>query len=190
MAWLEGARSSVGPVKVGDGVTWNAIYSARDVLRELPGRVFRAGGPIGGDDLLALALSTYASEEDRRPTARRRRKAAELGRAWYGVIEAAARVRKVSVPLVLHEAAASSAVINRRDRITGDAAIHATTRLLRERRRLGPDGLWAVVRAFVARQTLDPALAGRASRGPALAADGRRVLDALLGVAQRMRHGI
>ncbi len=188
IAWLEQARSSRGRVKVGDGVTWNAIFSARDVLRQLPERVFRAGGPIDAYELLGIALSSYATRRDRRPTPWRRRRVLELQAAWLALLEAAARVRRESLPLLLQDVAARSAVINRIDRITGDAAIHASERLLRERKRLGPHGLWEVVSAFVARQTLDPDRPASECRPGS--AEGRRVLDALLGVSRRMRHGI
>jgi hypothetical protein len=185
-AWFERARSARGPIRVEDGITWNAVYSTRDLLRELPGRLLEQG-PLAADDVLEIALSSYASPGDRKPTAHRRRMAARFQARYLDLIAAAARVTRRSVPRVLSEVAGRAAAVNRRDRITGDAAIYATQHLVRRRRALGPDGLYRVIDAFVRRQS-----AVTENGAPRLGGgrDVRRTFDAILGLMAEMRHGI
>ena len=85
-----------------------------------------------------------------------------------------------------------SAVINRRDRITGDGVDYATDRLLRYRRRLSSGKLHRVIAAFVDHQDLNPPepASDRAPLARPPAHDVRRVLDRLIRVVAEMRHGL
>ncbi len=188
-AYFERCRSARGPRRVEDGISWNAVFSTRDMLRELPPRVLEAGGAIPPLELLALGFSTYASPRDRRTSAHRRRMAGRFQRTYLALIERAARASRRSVPLVIAEVAARSAIQNRFDRITGDAVVYAADLLVRRRRALGPDGVWAVVERFVRHQTLVPEL--RVPGSPArLRASARRAFDEILGILAECRHGL
>jgi inactivated superfamily I helicase len=83
-----------------------------------------------------------------------------------------------------------SAVINRYDRITGDAVEFAAARLIRSRRSLGHDALHAVIEGLVGHQDrrLPPAGSAAAQRPESAAA--QRVLGALLEVVADYRHGL
>ena len=76
-AYFEHARAKHGPVKVADGLSWNAIFSTRDLLRELPQRLLADYRPVHAEEFLEIGLSSYASRADRLPTAHRRRMAGE-----------------------------------------------------------------------------------------------------------------
>ena len=74
-----------------DGLTWNAIFSTRDLLREMP-RHFRSDRrPVPLATFLRLGLSTYARGRDRRETPRRRVQALIFQRSWLSLMRAAAR---------------------------------------------------------------------------------------------------
>lgn len=186
-AYFERARSLRGPHKVPDGLTWNAVFSTRDLLRELAGRFAAEPRAIPARELLDLSLSSYATRADRRLTPSRARRARELQRAYLALLAAAARRERRPLRALLAEVARRSAVINRRDRITGDGVDYATARLLRHRRRLGRGRLHRVIAEFVAHQDLNP-------DGPPAAQppsrDVRRVLDSLLAVVAELRHGL
>ncbi len=190
ITWLERARSSKGWVAVPDGRTWNAIYSARDLLRELPARYLANGlRPLDAREVLSIALSSFATRRDRRATRYRRARARELQSAYLDLLaRAARRIRRPRSDL-LGEIAARAAVANRYARITGEASIYAAKRLLRNRRRLGLEGTGRVIHAFVAEQTADPAARPALTRTEADARDVRRVLDALLEITIECRHG-
>jgi hypothetical protein len=190
-AFFERARSARGPVKVSDGLTWNAIFSVRDVLRELPLRFLERPTPIPIETFLALAFSTYASRRDRATTPRRRAAALEFQKAYLALVRRAARGTARPLEEMLREIARRSARINRYARLTGDASTYASARLVRHRRRLGADGTSRLIARFVDEQVPLADDAARPGRLSGKDAPGvRRALDALVSLVEECRHGI
>jgi len=192
-SYFERARSARGPQKVPDGLTWNAVFSMRDMLRELPARLLESGGrPLPARELLALGLSSYAARADRRPSTARLRMASRFQKTYLALLRAASAHEARPLADVLHEVARRSAVINRRDRITGDGVDYATDRLIRYRRRLTSGKLHRVIAAFLDHQDLNPPepAADRAPPARPPAHDVRRVLDRLIEAVAEMRHGL
>jgi len=189
-AYFERARSARGPRKVDDGIVWNAIFSTRDLLRELAARYRHSLTPLPAEEFLRIALSSYATRIDRRPTAHRRRKAVEFQQTYLGLIRRAAVLHGRPLPLVLKQVAERSAVINRFDRITGDSALYAARKLLRQRRRLSSDALYEFVDRFVRHQTLVPELQRDSGPDPFAHSDVKRIFDSLLALTAECRHGL
>jgi hypothetical protein len=189
-AYFERARSAQGPVPVPDGLTWNAIFSTRDLLRELPLRYLASPRPVPLDVFLRLGLSSYASRRDRRRTAARAARALEFQRALLGLIRAAARLTERPFDEVLRELARRSARINRFARLTGDGAVWAARRLLRARRRLGADRFHEIVERFLDDQVLIPERRSPARAAAPEAADSGRLLENLLALVAENRHGL
>ena len=191
-AWFERARSSRGPEKVADGISWNAVYCIRDLLRELPARLAAGAGPLGARELLEIAASSYASRADRRPTPTRLRRVRELQRAYLDLLAAAARHARTSFEALLADVARRSAQLSRADRITGDAIDYATARVVRNRRMLGPARVQLLMDRFVRSQDRDPDRAAPAAAGEerALRGRSRRVFDGLLDLVHRCREGL
>ncbi len=187
-SYFESARSARGPTKAADGLTWNAIFSTRDLLRELTRRFADGEAALPARELLRLASSSYARPADRACTPARARRARELQREYLALLRAAARHENRPLSELLSDVAQRSAVINRRERITGDGAEYATDRLLRHRRRLGRGGLIRVIAEFVNLQDLNPE--NRVSGTRVVARDARRVLDGLIEVVTDLRHGL
>ncbi len=190
---FERARSSRGRIRTADGITWDAVYCVRDVLRELPARLQSAWQPIDPREFLAIALSRYASRKDRVPTAYRRARAREVQRLYMTLVARAARRTGRRRADVLRTVAARSATINRAARITGDSISWAAQLLVRHRHRVPPPALQAAMTRFIAGQTLDPDRAA-AKSDPSTGASTRRGEERLVrwlahGV-DWLRHGI
>ena len=187
-AYFERARSARGPVEVGDGLNWNAIFSTRDILRELPDHLLRNSDKMSGDEFLEVATSSYATADDQIPTAARRRMASEFQRSYWALIDAAASHLKRTPAWILSATAHRSAVINRFDRITGDAALYATRRLIANRRRLSDREFHAVIQNFLELQTRNPDRSHQPHRlrGP----NAKRVFDTILGLTSELRYGL
>ncbi len=153
---FEKRRSSRGRRRVPDGLSWNAVYCMRDVLRELPGRLLEEGdgtdAAIEPEAFLEIALSDYASRRDRRATAYRRRAAREYQRAYLGLIDRVARRRGETREAVLAEIAPRAAARNPWARMTGDGLTHATRRLTANRSRLAPEETYRLIQAFAGSQ--------------------------------------
>ncbi len=184
--WFETARSARGRVPVPDGITWDAVYSTRDLLRELPRIYARDPKLLPPSVVLSLAASSYASRRDRRPTPWKRSRARELQSAYLALARRAARLTGRPMRRVLADLAMRSSTINAYTRITGDAAAHAAARLTRSRKALGADGLYDVIDRFARRQ----ASVADAGAGPPRRPDAKRVFDALLALAISTRDGL
>jgi uncharacterized protein YdiU (UPF0061 family) len=189
-SWFERARSARGRRRVADGITWNAVYSTRDLLRELSLRRLAGTAPPTPREVLALAASTYASRRDRRATPSKLGHARRLERLHDRLIRAAARDAKVSRSAVVEEVARRSSVINRYARITGDAATYASHRLTRSRRRLTADEVFAVLHRFAGAQTLVPDAPPREVERTHLSRGARHLFDTMLGFVVECRHGL
>jgi hypothetical protein len=177
-AWFETARAARGPVTVPDGITWNAVYSTRDLLRELPRIYARDPRSLPAEVVLDLAASSYASRADRRVTAARRRRAEEFQTAYLLLARRAARLTGRSTASVFAALASRSAIVNAYARVTGDAVAHAAVHLTRRRAKLGPDALYEIIDRFAELRT--------APDRP----DAKRVFDELLALAVETRDGL
>jgi len=190
-AWFERARSSQGPHRVPDGLSWNAVYCARDLLRELPARLLRTGRPLGSAEILRIAASSYASKRDRMVTPHRARMAREFQRVYCALIEIAATLSRCRPLDVLQGVARRSATINRYDRITGDSIDFITSRLIRKRKQLTAQQLCRVIELFVRRQDLRPVgEEGVPAPGDDAPPKVRETVDGLLEVVSLYREGL
>jgi hypothetical protein len=200
---FERARSSRGPSKVPDGLTWDAIFCVRDLLRELPKRwlerseaegskLFGRGTHVPGREVLDIALSDYASRSDRKPTPHRLRMAAQLQRAWLELIRSESRRRRVPARRLLADVAVRAARMNPYDRITGDSVDHASARLLRRRRTLSPESLYRLVARFTDYQDVRTEGAAHDAAGveQGLTSPERRVLRSMLRITRELREGL
>ena len=190
---FERARSSRGPIRTADGISWDAVYCVRDVLRELPARLLATGRPFEPREFLKLALSHYASRRDRVPTAWRLARARELQRLYATLVARAARRTGRRRAEVLRVVTARAAAINRAARITGDSITWAAELLARHRHRVPPAALQAAMTRFIVENTLDPDRPV-AKSDPSTGASASRREDRLArwlasGVHQ-LRHGI
>jgi len=185
-AYFERARSARGPRRVEDGLNWNAIFSTRDLLRELPQRYLEEGSALGAKEFYSIAASNYATRADLRMTPYRRRMASRFQRKYLELVDAVAARQDMSTPRLLVDIAGRSGSINRHDRITGDAVYHAARKLIRHRRQLSAAAFHDVIRRFVRHQT--PELSGDVSAPRR--ADARRVFDYLNDLVLECRHGL
>jgi hypothetical protein len=196
--FFERARAARGPIRVPDGLSWNAVYSSRDLLRELPTRWLAGGGPIPAREVLDLAASSYASRSDRRLTTYRRRMCRELQTSALALIERAASLTGRSSEAQLRLVAERSAIINQRSRITGDAIDYAADAILKMRRRLSADETYALINEFACQQERRPDTERttrhhatlRKIRGRRKAPHIARLLDRMAVVVEELREGL
>jgi len=157
-ARFEKRRSSRGLHRVPDGLTWNAVYCMRDVLRELPSRLLENATQnrdrIAVEELLEIALSDYASRKDRVATPYRRRAASLYQRSYLEFMDWIARHRGCDRASLLAEIAPKAASRNPYARMTGDGLTHATRRIASSRRRLAAEETYRLVQAFARSQNL------------------------------------
>lgn len=149
---LERKRSSRGKRKVADGLSWDAVYCMRDVLRELPSRLApTASGvrpEIPAEAFYEIALSNYASRSDRRISPYRRQRARAYQRAYVALCERLAQRRKVPLAEILAELAPRARSRNPFARMTGDGLTHAAHRLATSKSHLASEETYHLIQAF------------------------------------------
>lgn len=154
-AHFERAKARRGPYKVPDGITWDAIYSMRDLLRELP-RMLHEGLHPAPADLLAVMASRYAKGADRRLTPNKARRLLTYLKLYGDLVAAVAQRNARSKKQVLLRLVMKSAVINRADRITGNAVLLMAERLARSAPRLRSQDIQTLVEALINQQLIEP----------------------------------
>jgi hypothetical protein len=186
---FERSKTVRGPRKLPDGITWNAVFSMRDMLRELPEQLLRNGGPISAEELVNLAASSYSERADRTITRHRRHMARELQESYLAMIKAVTRHHTCSAPELLVEIGARSATINAFARTTGDAVTHAAGSLVKQGRKLSPETLHSVVDNFTACQARLPEKAAGTKATRIREAGARKLFDELMTTVESLAYG-
>jgi len=189
-AYFERARSARGPQPVSDGINWNAVFSTRDLLRELP-RLLREGVTPTSAELLDLAWSSYATVKDRIPTPYRLRMARRLTRCYLELLAGAATLSGRTRGKVLALVEKRSRLINRYARITGDSITHAANAILKARPKLTATAWHRIIEQFISDQVLVPErreVAGDSARQGT--GGGAVLLDELQDLNEMFRHGL
>lgn len=188
---LERRRSSRGEHVVPDGLSWNAIYCMRDVLRELPARLLErteeADPRLSPEAFYDIALSDYASRADRRLSAPRRRVARAYQQAYLDLVDTLAARRRRSRRTTLAHLAPGARDRNPYARMTGDGLTHATRRLSINRGRLRPEESHRLIQAFADTQQRDDAPRPDLCDARPLV---RRILRDLLAITRDFRESL
>jgi uncharacterized protein YdiU (UPF0061 family) len=153
---FERAVSRHGPRKVSDGITRDAVFCMRDVLRELPTRYSHGERPLRAEALIGLMRSSYASASDVRLTRSRIGKAGIFQDRYWRMIERASVIANQSPQEILRDLSQRTALINRRERITGDGILIAARKMIRDSYSVNHKELYEVFQKFVADQILRP----------------------------------
>jgi uncharacterized protein YdiU (UPF0061 family) len=155
-ATFERAKSRKGPTRVPDGITWNAIFSMRDVLRVLPRLLQDKWEHVPVKKFLATMRSSYASKKDVAPTFYKKRKAYLFQKYYMAMLSEVSKATGRPLPQVLDGVAARSEITNRYERITGDAVCLIGDELVNLRKTMQPDELHEAIDSFVKEQILIP----------------------------------
>jgi hypothetical protein len=147
-SYFERSKSKQGVVEVADGITWNAIFCMRDVLRELPQLILSRNELLSSEELINIMASSYALEEDLELTSYRDRKCKEFQTYYLNLIQAISKRFKKKENDILLEIVMRSSVINRYDRVTGDSITHIVDKTLKELSNITNEELYSVVDVF------------------------------------------
>ena len=152
---FEKASSERGVYKVADGVTCDAIFSMREILKELPKRFLENAKLLAADIFISVIKASDASKRDLKITPHRRRRIHHFQKAWLKVFQRAAdSFARGDLKKMLLEATIRCSLMNRSDRITGDAVITLAQSLIRRRRELNFRQRYQIIRWLIEHQTL------------------------------------
>jgi len=155
LRYFEAAKSETGLYEVTDGVTWDAIFSVRDFLREYP--IFMSDGTdLSDDQIIEIMRSDYATDEDVLISPYRKQKIDELKSSYNAVISSAAEIMSCGREKILNEVIERSTLINRAERLTGDGLIHTANHIINNKDALSSEQLYELLRYFIDHETLNP----------------------------------
>ncbi|MBI5451238.1 MAG: YdiU family protein [Gammaproteobacteria bacterium] len=178
---FERVTSYRSPHKVEDGITRDVVFCLRDMLRELPGYLLKHGMPMPAQRFVDVMASAYASRRDLRLYPARKIRIRRFQQHYQLLVMRGAEIAGRTVGDMLAEIRQRSVLINRYDRITGDAVLHVSTNLIRQRKKMKDDGWYQIFRDFIDQQILNPDyFASRAGAVPSLL-DHLRKLQRIVG---------
>jgi len=155
-SYFERAKSKKGIIKVNDGITWDAIFCMRDLLRELPQIYMSRMEKISSDEMIEILKSHYAKPEDLRPNQYRDDKANSFQDNYWKLVKSCAKKRNKAKNQILLEMTMRSSTINKAERVTGDAITLITDMTLKKRKKMGLDGIYRAFRKISQFQAFDP----------------------------------
>jgi len=188
--YFERAKSKRGPYEVSDGITWDAIFCVRDILRELPQKIARTGEDFTPSQFLDVILSDYAKGSDRELSPTRVRHIREYQKRYRKLLNVASEILGVNEVRLVNGLARRSALINRYDRMTGDAVIHVTGKLLEYARSHTFAEVYAIFMEFVDAQVLRPEYFAQQRRQRGHKARSSEYLRLMLDIVREHRDGI
>lgn len=186
---LESAKSSRGPVKVPDGITTNAVYSMRDLLRMLPAHFAYNTTCMPEKELLTVIKSKYADRKASQLTSYLAFKLRRVQQHYFDLMNAAAKTAGVPVQKFIAQLHERSSLINRYERVTGDAIVNISDAFVRQRRQYSVDQFSQLLHHFITAQNLNPD-GGRPSTTTPTLQKARNLLQNLFKVVKDYREGL
>ncbi len=191
---FERAQSKKGIYHVSDGITSNAIFCLRDILRELPQHYIAGNSPISSEFFISILRSEYGTDEDVSLTAALKLKIKRFQELYFELVDHAARHLHTPTNKLMAELRDRSALINRYDRVTGDAILYVADKIMKSSKRLNMSSelIHDIFKEFVDQQILDPEHFKNSAHGHHHLKNEKanQVFDAMLKDVRDMRSGI
>jgi len=162
--YFERAKSSRGIYPVSDGISCDAIYCMRDCMREMPRLLLDAQCPVSAQSFIEMMRSRYASDEDVSITPYRMHRIKEFQFDYQNLVKVISKITDVPRKQLLTSMMRRSALINRYDRITGDAIIHVAEQLIEASGTMKKHQILQMFNDFVDAQVLSPEYQARSRR--------------------------
>jgi len=191
-SYFEKAKSAQGRYEVVDGITWDAIFCIRDIMRELPRYYLKENEYMSPQEFVDILKSDYATDDDLLLSKNRKTRVRQFQQAYWKLVHRAATVSGKSVSKILKEIADRSALINRYDRVTGDSIIHVARQIMNSRKHMKSDELHQIVNKFIEQQILCPDYFQRARlpRKKLRNRKAKKAFESMLKIVKDCREGI
>jgi uncharacterized protein YdiU (UPF0061 family) len=194
--WFERkTRQSKKPYRVADGVTRDALYCMRDILRSLPQHLFAKKTTMTAHDFMKAISSSYCRKSDTTVNNIRSKMALQFQDQYQKLIFNLAKEANRNPANILEQIATRSAIINRAERITGDAVCNIGSKILKERKHLTRGEVNGIISSYIEDQVLVPEhrLKNHGSpttQAPAQTQRTSKILASLMRITKSMREGL
>lgn len=189
--FFEERQSKRGKYETSDGLTSDAVFSMRDLLRELPKHMMANPEPLSAKEFVGLAASSYASPKDLKLGFKILYHSKRFQIKYREIIKSAARISKKEFDPMLVEVLMRSSIKNPYARITGDGIIRVSDYVLRKRKEMGVSELLSIISEFYKSQRADflESLSGT-PRIKKIASETSRHVLKLVSIVQENRESL
>ncbi len=146
--YFERAKSKKGLVKVSDGISWNAIFCMRDILRELPKLIIATKSKVSDSDFINILKSNYAEEEDVEISSYRSKMIKGFQDKYWDIVTEASLINKQSFDKQILLLSLNSAKRNKFARVTGDSISIIVEKILKQKNKISSDDLYSLIDDF------------------------------------------
>ena len=191
--WFERAKSVRGTYKVADGITRDAVFCMRDILRELPQLYLTRGELLKPDEFIEIIRSSYAKKQDLQLTPMMLKQIKRFQVAYLNLVDLCAKDQKKERHQLLLDITMRSSVINKYDRVTGDSITYVVEKVSKCRPRLKAEEVFQIMSEFAHYQTLDPDLRAKTSEvdpGDNSPSRQKNILRDMAGIVRECREGL
>jgi len=154
--FFETAKSDRGPYKVADGITRDAIFCMRDILREVPQLYLTTNKQLTPEEFIEIMKSSYAKKADLKLTPLRLKQIQRFQKSYFSLLKSVGKHFNVLESQMLLDITMRSSIINKYDRVTGDSITHIVNKITKTKPKLKPDELFLLMKEFTLYQNLDP----------------------------------
>ncbi len=155
-SYFERSKSKKGIYKVADGITQDAIFCMRDILREFPQLYSVKKTFLGPKDFIEVTKSSYAKKADLKLNPIKVRQIRKFQEYYVQLLSTLAKKRKQPVDNILLEVIMRSSIINKYDRVTGNSISFVVEKITNSKPKLSPEETFQVTQNFKFYQSMDP----------------------------------
>lgn len=153
---FERAKSKVGHIKVSDGISWDAIFCMRDILRELPQMLIARKDQIENDEFIDIIKSNYATKDDLELNSYRKKMIKSFQDLYIKLVKASMNNSKNTFDKQILEISMRSSVINKMEKVTGDSISIIVDKILKKKNKLSVEEIYSLIKDFSEVQNVNP----------------------------------
>ena len=154
--YFERTKSHQGMIEIPDGITCDAVFSMRDLLREYPQVLMVANEHLSDEEFMDLMRTSLATEEDMEINSYRKQKIRDFQSSYSEIVEKVAKLFQDSISDTLQQMATRTNIINKSARITGDAVTSIVDKIMTRKKKYSSDELYELFYELSKIQNLDP----------------------------------
>ncbi|MFL5813437.1 MAG: protein adenylyltransferase SelO family protein [Bdellovibrionia bacterium] len=192
-AYFERTQSKKKAYRVPDGITRDAVFCMREIMREFPKLWLQEPKLLSAERFIEIIRASYAKRRDVALSPYRLREVELFQKSYLDLVQHAAdHFYAGSTKRILLELCMRSSIINRSDRITGDATIKVTQSLIRNLRQMSAAHVYQVIDVMAQNQQFVPVSRSQNTPGsPALPrGKARKLVEQNLELIQNLREGL
>lgn len=181
---FERAKSKKGLVKVSDGVSWDAIFCMRDILRELPQMIIARKDYLTNKEFVDILKSNYATQEDLELNGYRKKMIKSFQDLYWKLIKSAIKHNKKTFDKQILEISMRSSVINKMERVTGDSISVIVNKILKKKNKLSTEEIYHLIKEFSELQNVNP------HETPELSPSTKTMVKQFFEIVKEYREGL